>query len=174
MSCAGPLSRRPPPLPCPPASRLPLPPAAPVLAALQVWCGLLLPLCLDITLAGRAFRGYRLQRLQAMLAEQRRAARAEQRTLVRAVAQQRREAAAAAGIPPHHLSSSSSGPSSPESPLERQRVAAQAAALLETDALPGLLEPGDLQYELAFQAELRLRALAGAPGMLAAAALCLV
>ena len=159
------------PLPCPPAS--PSPPA-PVLAALQVWGGLLLPLCLDITLAGHAFSGYRLRRLEALLSAQRRAARAQQRLLTRAAARERSEAAAAAGIPLHHLSSSSSGPSSPESPLERQNVAAQAAALLEASALPGLLQPGDLQYEMAFQARLRLRALAGTHGMLAAAALCLV
>lgn len=145
-----------------------------VLAALQVWFGLLLPLGLDIALAGRWFRRYRLQRLQTLLAAQYRAARSQQRVQTRAAARHRREAAAAAGVSLPPVSSSSSGPSSPESPSERQWLTTQVEALLEAAALPGLLQPGDLQYELAYQAQLRMRGLAGWPLLLAAALLCVV
>lgn len=145
-----------------------------VLAALQVWLGLLLPLALDFALAGRWFRRYRLERLRALLSTQYRAARSQQRVQTRAAARRRREAAAAAGVTLPPVSSSSSGPSSPESPSERQWLAAQAEALLEATALPGLLQPGDLQYELAYQAQLRLRALAGWPALLVGALLCIM
>lgn len=145
-----------------------------MLAALQVWCGLLLPLALDITLAGRWFRRHRLQRIRDMLSVQYRAARAQQRVQTRAAARRRREAAAAAGVALPPTSSSSSNPSSPESPSERQWLATQAEALLEAAALPGLLQPGDLQYELAYQAQLRMRGLAGWPLLLASALLCIV
>lgn len=149
-----------------------------------MWGGLLLPLVVVAASGARAFRAYRLTRLQGLLLRQRQQMRRELRYYTRAAAAARREAARSAsaqqGLHPNEHSSTSnsnsstSPPSSPEASEEAQTVAAQAAALNEAPAPPGLLRPGDWQYEQQYQLYLRLRQLAGWPASLVLAIACLL
>lgn len=146
-----------------------------MIAALQVWGGLLLPLVAAAAAEDRAYRRYRFDRLRAALLRQRAEFRAEARRWTRAAAAARREAAQAAGLSPGDLGSSpSTGPSSPESAAEQETVAAQAAALLDAPAPPGLLAPGDWQHEAAHRALRALRALRGWAALPASAVACLL
>lgn len=145
-----------------------------MLAALQFWGGVALPLALALTAEARAFRSHRAGALRRLLWQQRREERASARYWTRAAAAARRLQAAQAGRRVSDFSSSSSDPSSPEAGDEAQTVAAQAEALLDAPAPPGLLPPGDWQHEAAYQACLRLRRLAGWPALPALSALCLL
>lgn len=149
-------------------------PADAVLAALQFWGGLALPLLVALLAEARAFRAYRRAALRRLLWQRRREERMTGRYWTRAAAAARRLQASQAGRRVSDLSSSSSGPSSPEAGDEAQTVAAQAEALLEAPAPPGLLLPGDWQHEAAYQACRRLGMLAGWPALPLLSALCLL
>lgn len=145
-----------------------------MLAVLQFWGGLALPLALALTAEARAYRAHRRAALRRLLWQQRREERATARYWTRAAAAARRLQAAQAGRRVSDLSSSSSGPSSPEAGDEAQTVASQAEALLEAPAPPGLLPPADWQHEAAYHACLQLRRLVGWPALPLLSALCLL
>ncbi len=153
-----------------------------MLLVFQVWGGLVLPTLVVAAQVSSAYRVYRMERLEAWLLQSRRQEREEQRYWSHAAAQRRR-LVAAAGILQHGpavpvVASSSSSQSSPDSASEAETVAAQARALmeglLEAPAPPGLLLPGDWQYEAALQAHLLLRRLNGWPALPLGAGLCLL
>lgn len=146
-----------------------------MIAALQVWGGLVLPLLAAAADQNRGYRRYRYERLLRLLRHERAEFRADARRWTRAAAAARREAAEAVGFPVTDLgSSNSSGPSSPESAAEAETVAAQAAVLVDAPSPPGLLARGDWQYEAAHRALLCLRALWGWAALPAATAICLL
>ena len=146
-----------------------------MLLSLQVWGGLVLPTLLAVAGEARAYSAYRQERMRQLLLDQGRQLRQEQRYLTRASAGRRSQQAQSLGpLSLAELTSSSSGPSSPDSATRAEAAAFQAAALQHFAAPPGLLLPGDWQYEAVFQAQQRCSRLAGWAALPLAASLCLL